>query len=41
MKVYEDETHGDQHIVLIKGDLTGDNPVLVRICNGPMLDIRR
>ena len=40
MKVYEDETHGDQHIVLIKGDLTGDNPVLVRMhAMDPMLDI--
>ena len=40
MKVYEDETHGDQHIVLIKGDLTGDNPVLVRMhAMYPMLDI--
>ena len=40
MKVYEDETHGDQHIVLIKGDLTGDKPVLVRMhAMDPMLDI--
>ena len=40
MKVYEDETHGDQHIVLIKGDLTGENPVLVRMhAMDPMLDI--
>ena len=40
MKVYEDETHGDQHIVLIKGDLTGDRPVLVRMhAMDPMLDI--
>ena len=40
MKVYEDETHGDQHIVLIKGDLTGDSPVLVRMhAMDPMLDI--
>ena len=40
MKIYEDETHGDQHIVLIKGDLTGDNPVLVRMhAMDPMLDI--
>jgi 3,4-dihydroxy 2-butanone 4-phosphate synthase/GTP cyclohydrolase II len=40
MRVYEDETHGDQHIVLSKGDLTGDNPVLVRMhAMDPMLDI--
>ena len=40
MRLYEDETHGDQHIVLIKGDLTGDNPVLVRMhAMDPMLDI--
>ena len=40
MKVYEDETHGDQHIVLIKGDLKGDKPVLVRMhAMDPMLDI--
>ena len=40
MRVYEDETHGDQHIVLCKGDLTGDNPVLVRMhAMDPMLDI--
>ena len=40
MRVYEDETHGDQHIVLSKGDLTGDSPVLVRMhAMDPMLDI--
>ncbi|MFL2796006.1 MAG: 3,4-dihydroxy-2-butanone-4-phosphate synthase [Paracoccaceae bacterium] len=40
MRVYEDETHGDQHIVLIKGDLSGDSPVLVRMhAMDPMLDI--
>ncbi len=40
MRVYEDETHGDQHIVLSKGDLTGDTPVLVRMhAMDPMLDI--
>lgn len=40
MRVYEDETHGDQHIVLSKGDLTGDAPVLVRMhAMDPMLDI--
>ena len=40
MRVYEDETHGDQHIVLSKGDLTGDTPVLVRMhAMDPMLYI--
>ena len=40
MRVYEDETHGDQHIVLSKGDLTGEAPVLVRMhAMDPMLDI--
>jgi len=40
MRVYEDETHGDQHIVLSKGDLTGDTPVLVRMhAMDPLLDI--
>ena len=40
MRLYEDETHGDQHIVLSKGDLTGDTPVLVRMhAMDPMLDI--
>ncbi len=40
MRVYEDETHGDQHIVLSKGDLTGDTHVLVRMhAMDPMLDI--
>ena len=40
MRVYEDETHGDQHIVLSKGDLNGDTPVLVRMhAMDPMLDI--
>jgi len=40
MKVYADETHGDEHIVLIKGDITGDAPVLVRMHSmDPMLDI--
>jgi 3,4-dihydroxy 2-butanone 4-phosphate synthase/GTP cyclohydrolase II len=40
MRVYEDETHGDQHIVLSKGDLKGDSSVLVRMhAMDPMLDI--
>ena len=40
MKVYADETHGDEHIVLTKGDISGDTPVLVRMHSmDPMLDI--
>ena len=40
MRVFEDETHGDQHVALIKGDLSGDEPVLVRMhAMDPMLDI--
>ena len=40
MRIYSDETHGDEHIVLTKGDLTGDEPVLVRMhALDPMQDI--
>lgn len=40
MKVYADETHGDEHIVLTKGDISGDAPVLVRMhAMDPMLDV--
>ena len=40
MRIYTDETHGDEHIVLSKGDLTGDEPVLVRMhAMDPMLDV--
>ena len=31
MRVYTDETQGAEHIVLIKGDISGDAPVLVRM----------
>ncbi len=31
MRVYTDETHGDEHIVLTKGDLTSGGPVLTRM----------
>ena len=31
MRVYVDETHGDEHIVLSKGDLSAPGPVLVRM----------
>lgn len=40
MKVYSDQAHGDEHIVLTKGDISGDAPVLVRMhAMDPMLDI--
>ncbi len=40
MRVYTDETHGSEHIVLVKGDISGDEPVLVRMHTlDPMLDI--
>ncbi len=40
MRIYTDETHGDEHIVLSKGDLSGDEPVLVRMhAMDPMLDV--
>lgn len=40
MRIYTDETHGDEHIVLIKGDVSGDSPVLVRMhALDPMLDV--
>ena len=40
MKIYADETHGDEHIVLTKGDITGDAPVLVRMHSmDPMQDV--
>ena len=40
MRVYTDETHGDEHIVLTKGDLSGADPVLVRMhAMDPMLDV--
>jgi 3,4-dihydroxy 2-butanone 4-phosphate synthase/GTP cyclohydrolase II len=40
MRIYTDETHGDEHIVLSKGDLSGEEPVLVRMhALDPMLDV--
>ncbi|MDJ0826045.1 MAG: 3,4-dihydroxy-2-butanone-4-phosphate synthase [Rhodobacter sp.] len=40
MRVYTDETHGSDHIVLVKGDIETDDPVLVRMHTlDPMLDI--
>ncbi len=31
MRIFTDETHGDEHIVLTKGDISTGNPVLVRM----------
>src|SRR6056297_1040631 len=40
MRIYTDETHGDEHIVLMKGDLSTPDPVLVRMhALDPMLDV--
>lgn len=40
LRIYTDETHGSEHIVLIKGDIETDDPVLVRMHTlDPMLDI--
>lgn len=40
MRIYTDTTHGDDHIVLSKGDLGTDEPVLVRMhALDPMLDV--
>ena len=40
MKIYSDQAHGDEHIVLIKGDISGDTPVLVRMhAMDPMMDV--
>ena len=40
MRVYSDTAHGDEHIVLIKGDISGDDPCLVRMhALDPMMDI--
>ena len=40
LKVYADSTHGDEHLVLIKGDITTEGPVLVRMHSmDPLLDM--
>ncbi|SDX95069.1 3,4-dihydroxy-2-butanone-4-phosphate synthase [Citreimonas salinaria] len=40
LRVYVDETHGDEHVVLTKGDISGPEPVLVRMhAMDPMLDV--
>ena len=40
MRVYADETQGAEHVVLTKGDLTGEEPVLVRVHSlNPLEDV--
>ena len=40
MRVYSDTAHGDDHIVLIKGDISTPEPCLVRMhALDPMLDV--
>jgi 3,4-dihydroxy 2-butanone 4-phosphate synthase/GTP cyclohydrolase II len=40
LRIYTDETQGAEHIVLIKGDISGPDPVLVRMhAMDPLLDI--
>ncbi len=40
MRIFSDETHGDEHVVLTKGDLSGEAPVLVRVhVLNPMEDV--
>jgi len=40
MRVYTDETQGAEHIALIKGDISGPEPVLIRMhALDPLLDV--
>ncbi|WP_072629428.1 3,4-dihydroxy-2-butanone-4-phosphate synthase [Planktotalea frisia] len=40
MRIYADETQGAEHIVMIKGDISGDTPVLTRMhAMDPMQDV--
>ena len=40
MRIYADETQGAEHIALIRGDISGPEPVLVRMhALDPMLDV--
>ena len=40
LRIYTDETQGAEHIALIKGDISTDEPVLVRMhAMDPMLDV--
>lgn len=31
IKVFEDQIHGETHVALVKGDINGDRPILVRV----------
>ena len=40
MRIYSDTAHGDEHIVLVKGDISSPEPCLVRMhALDPMLDV--
>ncbi|NYS23399.1 3,4-dihydroxy-2-butanone-4-phosphate synthase [Rhodobacteraceae bacterium 2376] len=40
LRIYSDTTQGAEHVVLIKGDITGDDPVMVRMhAFDPLLDV--
>ena len=40
LRIFADETHGAEHIALVKGDISGDTPLLVRMhALDPMLDV--
>ncbi len=40
MRVFTDETQGAEHIALVRGDISGDEPVLVRMHTlDPLLDV--
>jgi 3,4-dihydroxy 2-butanone 4-phosphate synthase/GTP cyclohydrolase II len=40
LRIFTDETQGAEHIALVKGDISGDDPVLVRMhALDPMLDV--
>ena len=40
LRIYTDETQGAEHLALIKGDISGDDPVLVRMhALDPLLDV--
>ncbi|MBV0912826.1 3,4-dihydroxy-2-butanone-4-phosphate synthase [Anianabacter salinae] len=40
LRIYTDETHGSEHIVLIKGDVDGGGPVTVRMhAMDPLMDV--
>jgi len=40
LRIFADETHGAEHIALVKGDISGEAPLLVRMhALDPMLDV--